>query len=1024
MVHRFDDVEIDEERREIRRAGIVRVVEPRVFDLIVHLARNRDRVVGKQELLDALWPDEDVFENALTVAVHRARRALEGGRQIDGGTPRIRTLSRRGYRFVHDSGDDSGEPRRSSAPASAPPPPADGLVGRAAERRLLREALRATLERRPRFVLFRGEPGIGKTRLLEEADRSAQASGFDVLWARGEGRSGASFSLWRQILAAYAARSPVAELEGRLGSAAGVLAPLLPAWPRDVGRMLDLDPDRSGNKEAVRDAIAKTVHVMASGPLLMLLDDVHDADADSLLVLEHVVAKATGIALLVVAAARDSWTTGDGAAPEWLAPLREGKRVLVHDVGGLSDDDVRLLIDDAAGTKVPEGVAATVLRRAAGNPLFASQYWRYLVSQRLVLRDGERWLTRVDDDAMDLPSSVRSVIRERCSTLSASARDVLALVALFGRDPSFAELAAASDLAPGELAEILDRALDGRVLRSGSEGERYRLSHPTFAQFLHDELPVEERRVRHRRIADALERLHGSEDQAHLRVLAHHASLGADAATSERAIELTQRLARAYSAKLDLSEAARWLQRSIRLIEVFRPDQKTRRFGLLFNLGEMYVRVGQEDAARRAFSDAAGVAASPAAADGGSGARPDVEPSPSTPDRLITVLRAGMDLLEDEPTTPSWEDESEEWHRTTQRGEARARRVDDMRQLASALVSRRWRASVESRPQEQMRLSTEAVLLAEHAGDPALLLEARLLWIHDLLEHGRIAEAEREADALVELASRLENPVYRWVAAFLPVTRAHVRGRLEEAEQLATRALQAADLSFADVAGAFMGSQLVGIRAYQGRMNEMVGLVEAFAASYPTQPIGHASVASVYCELGRVDEARIAFARAMEMIDHTGPFGAVVGRQVAAALARPCVRLGEPAAARLLYERLLPARGTFLVAFPAVSCIGPADAYLALLAESAGRWRTAYALFRSAIAACERSGNRAIEAHTRYELARALLARGTRERRQAHELLERAATIARELALDGLAGWIESLRQPARTADAVVERSD
>jgi len=115
--------------------------------------------------------------------------------------------------------------------------------------------------------------------------------------------------------------------------------------------------------------------------------------------------------------------------------------------------------------------------------------------------------------------------------------------------------------------------------------------------------------------------------------------------------------------------------------------------------------------------------------------------------------------------------------------------------------------------------------------------------------------------------------------------------------------------------------------------------------------------------------------------------------------------------ARAQFEALAPWRGTFLVASLALAWSGPVDAYLALLAEAAGRWRTAYPLYRSAIEACENAGSRAIEAHVRYELARALLDRDTRDRKTADRLLDRAAGIADELRLDGLARWIADLRR-------------
>jgi pimeloyl-ACP methyl ester carboxylesterase/DNA-binding winged helix-turn-helix (wHTH) protein len=92
----FAGYDFDPARRELRRAGEVVAVQPQVFDLIGYLLERRDRVVTKEELLDALWPDAEVTEGSLQRTVSLARAALAHGGEV------IRTYARRGYRFVAD----------------------------------------------------------------------------------------------------------------------------------------------------------------------------------------------------------------------------------------------------------------------------------------------------------------------------------------------------------------------------------------------------------------------------------------------------------------------------------------------------------------------------------------------------------------------------------------------------------------------------------------------------------------------------------------------------------------------------------------------------------------------------------------------------------------------------------------------------------------------------------------------------------------------------------------------------------
>jgi DNA-binding response OmpR family regulator len=97
MIYRFGDCELDEERRELRRAGQQIAIEPKAFEVLVHLLQYRDRVVTKEELLEQCWPETFVSEAALTRCLAKVRKAVETG---CAGLPVIKTIYGRGYRFV------------------------------------------------------------------------------------------------------------------------------------------------------------------------------------------------------------------------------------------------------------------------------------------------------------------------------------------------------------------------------------------------------------------------------------------------------------------------------------------------------------------------------------------------------------------------------------------------------------------------------------------------------------------------------------------------------------------------------------------------------------------------------------------------------------------------------------------------------------------------------------------------------------------------------------------------------------
>ena len=114
MQFRFGDQLIDTGRRELRRGGELVALEPQVFDILVYLVVNRDRVVSKDDLLEAAWGGRIVSESALTSRITAVRKAIGD----DGGAQRlIRTVPRKGLRFIGEVHEEAA-----ATPASLPAP--------------------------------------------------------------------------------------------------------------------------------------------------------------------------------------------------------------------------------------------------------------------------------------------------------------------------------------------------------------------------------------------------------------------------------------------------------------------------------------------------------------------------------------------------------------------------------------------------------------------------------------------------------------------------------------------------------------------------------------------------------------------------------------------------------------------------------------------------------------------------------------------------------------------------------------
>ena len=211
----FGQFELDANGYKLRREGSEVALQPKVFDAIRYLVEHHDRVVRKEELLEALWPGEHVNETAVPWTISRARKAL--GQGPEAKDP-IETVRGRGYRFTAEvtqvqptaPGPASAKVLRLETEAASSPwiaatmlatPSNDPFVGRAEPMERLLGALHGARNGRGRLCLLTGDAGIGKTRCVGEFASVARRLRLGVSSGRClEGGRTAAFWPWVQVL--------------------------------------------------------------------------------------------------------------------------------------------------------------------------------------------------------------------------------------------------------------------------------------------------------------------------------------------------------------------------------------------------------------------------------------------------------------------------------------------------------------------------------------------------------------------------------------------------------------------------------------------------------------------------------------------------------------------------------------------------------------------------------------------------------------------------------------------------------
>jgi predicted ATPase len=386
------------------------------------------------------------------------------------------------------------------------------LVGRDRELAILQSALDRAREHHGGAVILDGEPGIGKTRLAIELRARAQEAGVLVAGATCyESGWSPPYAPWSLAVGEIGPEA----LEEQPGPRLNVLFEAMPDLRERTG---ERPPTLSPEEERVRatDAVARLLLGVADRrPLLVVLDDLQWADPASLDVVAYLARFLTHAPLLVLG----TYRTGDVDLEHPLARAlgeldRHGACIRVP-LGPLGDDDALALVERLADGISPE-LSAEIVRETSGHPFFITEVVRQL------LDEGGDLSIPVELGARQ---SIRHAVATRLARLAPTTRRVLGLAAAFTRPFEFSVLAALTDVGEEELLSTLDEALHAQLLRSMG-GERYEFSHALVRRTLYDEIGPSRRARLHRRIAQALERVHAGHELEHAGELAaqYHAS--------------------------------------------------------------------------------------------------------------------------------------------------------------------------------------------------------------------------------------------------------------------------------------------------------------------------------------------------------------------------------------------------------------------------------------------------------------------------------------------------------------------
>lgn len=552
----FGEFLLDEENELLSRGPEAVALRPKVFAVLKYLLNHPGQLITKQQLLDAVWPDTYVGDAVLKDSIRQLREALGD----DVKSPRfIETAHRRGYRFIGQVKQEPGERVEESAAQSGSRGPQAspwstqlpahsattvGALGRETALARLHDWLEGALRRDKQLVFVTGEPGIGKTTLVEAFLDQATAN-HNIWTARGQCLE--QFGAGEPYLPVLDALSRLCQEPGR-ERAIELLRQHAPTWLAQMPWIAastggGLHPSMQGvTRERMLREMAGAVEALTEEtPLVLLLEDLHWSDYSTLDLVAYLARWRSPARLMVIGTYRPV----DVILREH--PLKGVKQELqAHKL--CNELPLEYLTESAVAQflaarlprhQLPTHLARLIHQRTEGNPLYMVNLVDYLLDEKMIVEQNGGWQLRADLGEIELgvPENVLHLIEKQIERLAPEEQRVLEAASVVGMNCSVEAITAALD---GDALEIEERCeeISRRhqflsppqvvVLPDGTITPRFKFNHMLYLEVIYARIAPSRRAEMHRRISKRGEETYGDRVTEIASELAVHFAQGRD----------------------------------------------------------------------------------------------------------------------------------------------------------------------------------------------------------------------------------------------------------------------------------------------------------------------------------------------------------------------------------------------------------------------------------------------------------------------------------------------------------------
>jgi DNA-binding CsgD family transcriptional regulator len=882
-----------------------------------------------------------------------------------------------------------------------------------------------------------GQPGVGKTRtVLEFADRAARR-GTPVLFGLCHEEPGMPpYWPWRQVVRGLIASHGQAVLAERCGDALGEVALVVPEisdgpLPGEQGLA---DPDL-GSRFRVFDAISRLVAgIAAEQPIVIVIENLHLADAPSLSLLEFIVPALHSTPILIVGTYRDVELSRGHPMSCALGRLVGQPDFHRMHLQGFELLETEALMADLTGGLAKGEIVPAIHRQTEGNPLFVIQVVRYLLDAGfLAARQQKAGLPA----SVRVPEGVRDAVGQRLNRLSDRCNALLKIASVLGRHFEMDELIALSDeFGDEDRYAFLEEALEACIVEEvAGSCSRLQFTHALIRETLYDEIPATRRIQLHALAAEVIERLRKDTTDSVLSRLAHHYFEGQLVTGPDKVIEYASRAASRATRILAYEDAARCWSLAIDCADLGGRKRERETCEMRMQLGIAQRKAGDVKSAVQTFAMVARIADELGDVDLYAEAALEAESArwrPGLPgDLTIDLLENAIDRL---PTRDSelrcklvgslaralsYSDRGDRAASLAHESVEIARRLDTPNVLCTtldhAVVALRRQPD---RAATRLGYCREQLTIAEALGSTELAAAAHSTLRSELLETAELTAFEQSFESFQALTRKLRQPHYEYQLAFVNVMRALLVGDFERVPALSEHALYVGSrLQGSDADGVY-AVQMFTLHRERGTLGQFAPFIQSLLGDGPEAGVWSPGLALLYAEIGELAQARSL----LESLA-TNDFGAINSDELWLTsmmfLAEVCVAVDARAYAEAIYELLLPHRGKAVVFGPGIVCYGPVDRPLGLLAVVSREWRDADRHFSVAAEVAGKLASGPAIARVECDHAWALQRRGARSANlEARALIESVLALAGKFGMAGVARKAEMIERALR-ADGV-----